>query len=221
VKDPHSAISDAAGPRERLHGAPLATPLDERFDSVCVFCGSSFGREPAYRALAAETGRAIAGAGLRLVYGGGAVGLMGETARAAHEAGGQVLGIIPRFLLGREMLYDAVPHEIVETMHERKARMYAEADAFIVLPGGIGTLEEAIEVLSWARLGLHGKPMAFLAGDGYWDGLVGLFEHIVQQEFAPASLAAQFFGVTTAEQALAELRKRALTAPPALGTERV
>lgn len=192
---------------DRLNGAPTAT--SNRYDSVCVFCGSQFGSDPGYRRLAENVGRSLAGAGLRLVYGGGGIGLMGATARAAVEAGGKVLGIIPRFLLNREMVYEAAPHEIVDNMHDRKARMYAEADAFIVLPGGIGTLEEAIEVLSWARLNLHSKPMAFLSEDGYWAPLIDLLLHTIDKGFAPASIADQFFAATTVEEALAGLERRA------------
>lgn len=189
------------------NGAPTETP--EQFDSVCVFCGSQFGTDPGYRRLAEELGQTLAARSLRLVYGGGGIGLMGATARSAYEAGGKVLGIIPRFLLSREMVYDAVPHEIVENMHDRKARMYAESDAFIVLAGGIGTLEEAIEVLSWARLNLHSKPMAFLSHDDYWSPLMSLLLHTIDKGFAPASLADQFFAAQSITEALSGLERRA------------
>ena len=111
--------------------------------SICVYCGSSNTTKPAYLDLATRFGTALALRGLRLVYGGGAVGLMGRCAQAAHEAGGEVLGIMPRFLERREITYQAVPHRMVDTMHERKHIMFEESDAFVVLPGGIGTLEEA------------------------------------------------------------------------------
>jgi len=154
--------------------------------SVCVYCGSSGSVDSSYRALARDTGQAIAKSGARLVYGGGDVGLMGETARAAHDAGGAVLGVIPEFLTQREGLYDEIEHRIVQTMHERKQLMFDESDAFIVLPGGIGTLEEAVETLSWMRLGLHKKPMAFLSRDDYWEPFFHLIDHIIEGRFTPA-----------------------------------
>ena len=120
--------------------------------SVCLFCGSSDAARPEYLQAARAFGQALAGAGLRLVYGGGGVGLMGAAARAAHEAGGEVLGVMPKFLRSRERLFDEVDTRVVTSMHERKQMMYDECDAFVVLPGGVGTLEEAIEVLSWKRL---------------------------------------------------------------------
>src|ERR1700741_5429999 len=138
---------------------PMAdsSSLPSAVRSVCVYCGSSDATKPEYLDLASRFGAALAARGLRLVYGGGAVGLMGRCARAAHEAGGQVLGVMPRFLERREITYEAVQHRMVDTMHERKHIMFEESDAFVVLPGGVGTLEEAVETLSWARLNLHAK----------------------------------------------------------------
>lgn len=156
--------------------------------SVCVYCGSSDTVDAAYFDLARALGKAMAERGTRLVYGGGRVGLMGAVASAAHEHGGEVLGVIPNFLLKREVVFEAVEHRVVDTMHERKQIMFDEADAFIVLPGGIGTLEEAVETLSWMRLGLHQKPMAFLAEDDYWSPLFSLIEHIIEGRFSPAAL---------------------------------
>ena len=170
--------------------------------SVCVFCGSSPGRESHYAALATALGRELAASGLRLVYGGGRFGLMGATAMAAHDAGGAVLGIIPEFLVSKEGLYDEVEHVVVKTMHERKARMYAEADAFIVLPGGIGTLEETVEVLSWARLQLHAKPMAFLSENGFWSPLLALFRHTIAEKFTPAAFDDLLFEAETPRAAI-------------------
>ncbi|MET0294269.1 MAG: TIGR00730 family Rossman fold protein, partial [Phenylobacterium sp.] len=144
--------------------------------SVCVYCSSSDAAAPSYHAAAAELGRALAAAGLRLVYGGGGVGLMGACAGAAHAAGGEVLGIIPRFLVGPERPIAGIPTRVVESMHERKMQMFEAADAFVVLPGGIGTLEEAVELLSWRRLDLHAKPIVFFNPDGFWDGLLAFFE---------------------------------------------
>ena len=122
--------------------------------SVCLFCGSSDAADPIFTRAAAEFGAATAGIGWRLVYGGGGVGLMGASARAAHEAGGRVVGIMPAFLRSRERLFDEVETIVVTSMHERKQLMYDQSDAFAVAPGGIGTLEEVVELLSWKRLDL-------------------------------------------------------------------
>jgi len=158
----------------------------EILDSVCVFCGSSDAADPAFLAAAAAFGRDLAAAGLRLVYGGGGVGLMGACARAAHEAGGHVLGIIPEFLVSRERAYDAVETVVVSNMHERKMMMYERSDAFVVLPGGVGTLEEVVELLSWRRLDLHAKPVVFYNPNGFWRPLFDLFQHTVDARLTPA-----------------------------------
>ena len=155
--------------------------------SICVYCGASDDVRPDYIRLAERLGSQLAAAGIRLVYGGGGVGLMGACARSAHAAGGSVLGVMPRFLLAKECIFEAVEHELVDDMHTRKMRMFEEADAFIVLPGGIGTLEEAVEVLSWARLGLHSKPVAFLDEDGFWTPFFDLMTHIIEGRVTPAS----------------------------------
>jgi uncharacterized protein (TIGR00730 family) len=158
-----------------------------RLRSVCVYCGSSESTRAQYHDLAARFGEALAGRGLRLVYGGGSIGLMGRCAKAAHAAGGDVLGVMPRFLERREIVLDEVPHRMVETMHERKFVMFNEADAFVVLPGGIGTLEEAVETLSWRRLDLHQKPIVFLAEDNFWAPFFHLVQHTVDANLTPAS----------------------------------
>ena len=159
------------------------------FQSVAVFCGSSPGHAPEHRDLALELGEEIARRGLRLIYGGGGLGLMGALARTAHDNGAHVLGIIPEVLKEAEALLSDVEHEIVADMHARKIRMYSEADAFIILPGGIGTMEEAIEVLSWQRLNLHEKPILFLSNTGFWDGLISVFDHIIREGFAGQQMA--------------------------------
>jgi len=151
----------------------------DSIDAVCVFCGSSDAADPAYLRAAATLGRDLAAAELKLVYGGGGVGLMGACARAAHEAGGQVLGIIPDFLVGREKALESVEHVVVANMHERKMLMFERSDAFVVLPGGVGTLEEVVELLSWRRLDLHAKPVVFYNPDGFWRPLFDLFQHTV------------------------------------------
>ena len=147
--------------------------LTQAVESVCVFCGSSDAAAPAYLQAAAELGKAIAGARLKLIYGGGGVGLMGACARAASDAGGAVLGIIPDFLVGRERALETIDHVVVGNMHERKMLMFQSADAFVVLPGGVGTLEEVVELLSWRRLELHAKPVVFFNPDGFWRPLFG------------------------------------------------
>ena len=136
---------------------PLST-----ISSVCVFCGSSNAADPDFLASAREFGKILAAEGIRLVYGGGGVGLMGAVAKAAHDDGGKVLGVMPQFLRSREIVYDEVETVMVTSMHERKMLMFERADAFVVLPGGIGTLEEVVELLSWRRLDLHRKPIVFL-----------------------------------------------------------
>ena len=150
-------------------------------DSVCVYCGSSDAADPAFLNDARTLGQALAAAGMRLVYGGGGVGLMGACAQAAHDAGGRVLGVIPDFLRGRERPLQDVETVIVDNMHERKMMMFDAADGFVVLPGGIGTLEEIIELLSWRRLHLHEKPVVFYSPRGYWEPLFRLFDHMIAE----------------------------------------
>jgi uncharacterized protein (TIGR00730 family) len=137
--------------------------------SVCLFCGASDAADPSLLKAATHFGAAAATAGVRLVYGGGGVGLMGAAARAAHQAGGDVLGVMPAFLRRREMLFDDVETLIVPNMHERKRIMFEQSHAFAVFPGGIGTLEEVVELMSWRRLDLHRKPIVFLNQNGFWD----------------------------------------------------
>ena len=170
--------------------------------SICVFCGASPGRDPKHMALAIETGRALAKGKHRLVYGGGGLGLMGATARSAHQAGGDVLGIMPEFLADIEMTLTDVEHILVPDMHARKIMMYDESEAFIVLPGGIGTLEETIEILSWMRLNLHEKPLVFLDDTGYWDPIIRGLHHTIEQGFVPESFSKDLLSASTASEAL-------------------
>lgn len=171
--------------------------------TVCLFCGSSDQVDPAYLAAARRLGRGLAERGVGLVYGGGGVGLMGAAARAAHEAGGWVLGVMPHFLRSRERLFDEVETIVVESMHERKRLMYDRSDAFIVAPGGVGTLEEVIELLSWKRLDLHRKPILFLDLDGYWAPLFRLLENTVRTGFTPEEFLTSYVRAADVEQALA------------------
>jgi uncharacterized protein (TIGR00730 family) len=178
----------------------------DRLESVCVFCGSSDAAAPTLLAAAAQLGRGLAAANLKLVYGGGGVGLMGACALAAHEAGGEVLGIIPNFLKDRERRLDVVETITVQSMHERKSIMFERSDAFVVLPGGIGTLEEVVELLSWRRLDLHGKPVVFYSPDRFWDPLFALFQHTVDQKLTPPSFMESWITVERIEDVVPALR---------------
>ncbi|PWB32986.1 TIGR00730 family Rossman fold protein [Pseudomonas sp. SDI] len=152
--------------------------------SVCVFCGASTGNNPVYREAAIALGQAIARRGLTLVYGGGAVGLMGIVADAALAAGGEVLGIIPESLKNAEIGHPGLSRlEVVDGMHARKARMAELSDAFIALPGGLGTLEELFEVWTWGQLGYHGKPLGLLEVNGFYEKLSGFLDHLVGEGF--------------------------------------
>jgi len=177
-----------------------------RLDSVCVYCASSDAADPAFLDAASQLGAAIAGEGLRLVYGGGGVGLMGACARAAHAAGGRVLGIIPHFLTSHERPLKTVETVVVDSMHQRKMMMFEAADAFAILPGGIGTLEEVIELLSWRRLGLHAKPIVFLDAKGFWRPLFDLFDHILGQNLIPPEFRETWQAVERVEDILPTLR---------------
>ncbi|PHK95744.1 TIGR00730 family Rossman fold protein [Pseudoroseomonas rhizosphaerae] len=151
---------------------------------VCVFCGSNPGLNPAYASAARAMGQAIAAQGLGLVYGGGHVGLMGIVADAAMRGGAEVVGIIPETLMKREVGHGAITElRVVSTMHERKAMMADLADGFIVLPGGIGTLEEAVEAFTWTQLGIHDKGLVFLDTAGYWQRMGTVFDHMVAEGF--------------------------------------
>ncbi len=153
-------------------------------NSVCVYCGSAPGRNPLYATVADELGRTLAEAGVRLVYGGGSVGLMGRIARSVLAHGGAVTGIIPQFLRDREvMLSDADDLVVTADMHERKRLMFERSDAFVAMPGGIGTLEEVVEMMTWAQLGQHDKPIALLDVDGFWRPLVDLLDHMRAEAF--------------------------------------
>ena len=155
--------------------------------SVCVYCGSQSGNDEAYLEAARILGRDMAKAGMRLVYGGGAKGIMGAVADSVLEAGGSVTGIIPQFLIAKEASQDTLVRLsetiVTENMHERKHAMFERADAFVALPGGIGTLEELIEILTWAQLGRHEKPIVIANINGFWDPLLTLVDHMRDQGF--------------------------------------
>ncbi len=155
--------------------------------AICVYCGSSPGKNGTFRDAGLSLGGAIAGAGHRLIYGGGTRGIMGAVAEGAMGAGGKVTGIIPRFLMNKEAT-EAALHRldeliVTQDMHERKHAMFARSDAFVTLPGGIGTLEEIIEIMTWAQLGHHAKPMILANIDGFWNPLIALLDHMREAGF--------------------------------------
>lgn len=177
--------------------------------SVCVFCGSRAGDDPAYAAAAAELGTAIATEGWELVYGAGDVGLMGAVADAATAAGAKTLGVIPVHLLPREKgRADLSRYVVTENMHERKKVMYMNSHAIAVLPGGAGSLDEFFEVLTWAQLGLHDKPIYLVDVNGYWQPLLDLVGHVIDRGFADASLRGYITVVAGPEALVADLRAR-------------
>ncbi|MEO1137853.1 MAG: TIGR00730 family Rossman fold protein [Pseudomonadota bacterium] len=157
--------------------------------SICVFCGSRPGRNPAFETAATTLGQDLAHRGWRLVYGAGDVGLMGAVARAAQAAGGDTFGVIPDHLVQWEVgKTDLTRYVVTETMHERKKVMFMNCDAVVVLPGGAGSLDEFFEVLTWRQIGLHEKPVFLLNTEGYWDKLIQLVDHVIEQNFADDSL---------------------------------
>ncbi len=189
------------------HKLVTATAIDQEtappLTAVCVYCGSGPGKHPAYMAGARTLGRALGDAGVRLVYGGGSLGLMGEVARATLEAGGQVTGIIPNFLSSKEQMLRSVDELIVtENMHERKMLMFERSDGFVALPGGIGTLEELVEQLTWAQLGRHNKPIVVANIEGFWTPFLHLLQHMKDDAFIRAGLDIRFVVVNTAEEIL-------------------
>lgn len=152
--------------------------------SVCVFCGAKPGADPAYMADAIALGRALAGRGIRLVYGGAHVGVMGAVADAALGAGGEAVGVIPRHMVDNEVAHEGLTRlHVVASMHERKALMAELADGFVAMPGGLGTLEELAEILTWSQLGLHTKPVGILDPRGYFDHLLRFLDHAVDEQF--------------------------------------
>jgi uncharacterized protein (TIGR00730 family) len=169
---------------------------------LCLYCGSSRGRSPVYAAAATRLGTLIAEAGVTLVYGGGHVGLMGLAADAALAAKGRVIGVIPELLRDREVGHTGISERIiVASMHARKQRMFELADGFVVLPGGLGTLDETIEIITWKQLGLHDKPIVIVDIDGYWSPLLGLVEHTIASGFTPAA-SRDFFRVVSSPDAV-------------------
>jgi uncharacterized protein (TIGR00730 family) len=208
-------------PAEVIQPAESGRPVR----TVCVYCGSSPGTEPLFARIAENLGRAMAEAGVGLVYGGGDVGLMGIVARAVLRHGGHVTGIIPDFLRRREnMLDEAQETIVVPDMHTRKRAMFERADAFVALPGGIGTLEEVVEQMTWAQLGRHSKPILLLNAAGFWKPLLVLFAHMRTHGFIRPGLELNYLVAERVEEVLPMLadasRRRAGPTDDALIEER-
>ncbi|KMO30108.1 TIGR00730 family Rossman fold protein [Methylobacterium aquaticum] len=183
--------------------------------TVCVYCGSGFGTDPVFEAAARALGRHLAEAGIALVYGGGNVGLMGTVARAVLDHGGHVTGIIPDFLKSRERMLDDVQETIVVSdMHTRKKLMFDRSDAFVALPGGIGTLEELVEQMTWSQLGQHAKPILLLSVAGFWAPFLGLLDHMRRTGFIREGLDLSYLVAEEPDQAVPMLREAIRKATP-------
>jgi uncharacterized protein (TIGR00730 family) len=192
---------------------PIGQPRPIR--SICVYCGSSPGRSPAYAEAARNLGRLMAQNDIGLVYGGGGLGLMGEVARAVLAGGGRVTGIIPAFLTEKEhMLREVTDLMVVDGMHERKRLMFERSDAFVALPGGIGTLEELVEQLTWAQLGRHSKPIVLFNANDFWAPFLALLDHMRAEAFIRASMDVRFSAADSAEAVLAAVRAGVPAARP-------
>jgi len=186
--------------------------------TICVYCGSGPGTNPRFVEAAKAFGKSLAENGIRLVYGGGSIGLMGAVATSALEHGGSVTGIIPDFLTARENALTRVQEMVVTPdMHERKRLMFERSDAFVALPGGIGTLEELVEQLTWKQLGRHTKPVLLANIDGFWEPLLALLAHMRATEFISPSLSVDILKAERVEDILPRLRAAASRAPEGTG----
>src|SRR4030081_2575546 len=202
------------------HTLQCQMPNMNKIRTVCVYCGSGPGNNPRFVEAAIAFGKALAGNGIRLVYGGGSIGLMGAVATSVLDHGGTVTGIIPGFLTSRENALTRVQEMIVTPdMHERKRLMFERSDAFVALPGGVGTLEELVEQLTWQQLGRHSKPVLLANIDGFWEPLLALFKHMRATELIGTSLAVNILKAERAEDILPRLRAAAARAPE--GTEQM
>ncbi|GAB4838605.1 Cytokinin riboside 5'-monophosphate phosphoribohydrolase log5 [Ancistrocladus abbreviatus] len=179
-----------------------------RFKSICVFCGSSIGKRDSYKTAAIELGLELVARGVDLVYGGGSIGLMGLVSQTVHSGGGHVLGIIPKTLVGKELTGETVGElRQVANMHQRKAEMARHSDCFIALPGGYGTLEEVLEVITWAQLGIHNKPVGLLNVDGYYNSLLTFIDKAVDDGFIKPSQRHIFVSAPTAKELVQKLEE--------------
>jgi len=185
-----------------------------RINAICVYCASGPGTNPAFVAAARSFGRILAENGVRLVYGGGSIGLMGALAESVLDHGGQVTGVIPDFLVARELMLQRAQERIItRDMHERKRIMFERADAFVALPGGIGTLEELVEQLTWAQLGRHRKPMLIANIERFWDPLCALLDHMRKLEFIRAGLTFNLLMAERVEDILPRIIEAAKAIP--------
>ncbi|KAJ3706198.1 hypothetical protein LUZ61_009903 [Rhynchospora tenuis] len=179
-----------------------------RFRRVCVFCGSSTGKKPSYQLAAIQLGHELVERNIDLVYGGGSVGLMGLVSRAVYSGGRHVVGVVPRTIMPREIIGETVGEiKSVSGMHQRKAEMAKQADAFIALPGGYGTLEELLEVITWAQLGIHDKPVGLLNVDGYYNSLLSFIDKAVDEGFIMPSARHIIVSAQTAHELLSKLEE--------------
>jgi uncharacterized protein (TIGR00730 family) len=213
-------LYDSAWEASHLPKVPMAA-----IKTICVYCGSGFGSDPLFVETAAELGRAMGKQGISLVYGGGNVGLMGTVARSVLDNGGYVTGIIPDFLKAREKMLDDVQETIVvPDMHTRKRLMFEKSDAFVALPGGIGTLEELVEQMTWAQLGRHTKPILMLSTNGFWKPLLTLVAHMREQGFIRPGLELNYLVAERVEEVIpmleASARRIGLSADEELIEER-
>lgn len=176
---------------------------------ICVYCGSRTGHNPAYESLAKELAIKLVASQIDLVYGGGQVGLMGTVSRTVMEKGGQVFGVIPEGLFGQEAADTGVTElRVVQSMHERKALMEELSDAFIAIPGGWGTLDEFFEILTWAQIGIHQKPIYLLNYHGFFEGLIGQTQHMVQEGFVDSRNLELLTVVTSVDEAIEKIKER-------------
>jgi uncharacterized protein (TIGR00730 family) len=202
-------------------GAMNNTKLSGGLQNICVYCGSGTGENPAYVEAARSFGRILAASRIGLVYGGGSLGLMGEIARSVLKAGGHVTGVIPGFLSEREhMLIEAQELIVVDDMHQRKQLMFSKSDAFVALPGGLGTLEEFVEQLTWSQLGRHAKPIVLVNAEGFWNPLLALFDRMAAQGFIRPGLELNMLVVDRVEDIVPTIDK-ALGAYPAASEAQV
>lgn len=197
-----------------MSGKEDPTPAPGRLRTICVYCGSSTGSDPRFVAAAESLGAQMARAGIGLIYGGGGRGLMGATARAVLAHGGRVTGIIPDFLTDHDaVLTDAQQLTVVPDMHTRKRMMFEQADAFVALPGGIGTLEELVEQMTWIQLGRHTKPVLVADIGGFWQPMLDLLLHMREQGFIPATLDVKYLVANDVDAILPMLQEAASIAP--------
>ena len=200
--------------QKTLKARKTASAARRRIRNVCVYCGSNVGNNPAYAEAARALGRSMAKERIGLVYGGGGLGLMGELARAVLTHGGRVTGIIPAFLSARErMLRDVTELIVVDDMHQRKRLMFDKSDAFVALPGGIGTLEELVEQLTWAQLGRHTKPIVLVNTDAFWAPFLALLRHMGEEAFIRPDMDVRFITVDGAEKVVPAILAAAPATP--------